>query len=210
MKNMTGCFWKTWTKEMTGNENWLVSFFSLNIKVNLNSLFFCSQRLLMWPVVKERVVIYPTILKHNFPLFRLTRSLSQRRFEINTKSSEQNSHSRGASSDIWDLKLTIKKLTWNFLVKRWRFRPTTCRNDGFLFWTARVNTLETFYKISFTRPTSPLSSRTLIPCGWLGLLVKIFSTTPFVNRPIRWSCFKTIFTSCPILIFARSVPLISI
>jgi hypothetical protein len=60
--------------------------------------------------------------------------------------------------------------------------------------------------ISFTRPTSPLSKRTLIPCGCTAEFVRIFFTTPSVSFPVRWSCFNTIETRKPGLMSARLVP----
>jgi hypothetical protein len=43
-----------------------------------------------------------------------------------------------------------------------------------------------------TRQISPLSSRTLIPWGGVGDLVRMSFTTPSVSLPERWSSFKTI------------------
>lgn len=39
--------------------------------------------------------------------------------------------------------------------------------------------------IACTRPTAPLSSRTLIPWGWVGDFVSISLTIPRVNLPVR-------------------------
>ena len=55
--------------------------------------------------------------------------------------------------------------------------------------------------IDCTLPTLPSVSRTLIPWGWVELLVRISLTMPSVNLPLRWSCFKTIFTRIPCLIW---------
>src|SRR3990170_409028 len=63
--------------------------------------------------------------------------------------------------------------------------------------------------ISFTRPTSPLSKRTLIPCGCVGELVKIFFTIPFVSFPVCWSFFDTIETCNPGLMSERLLPSIN-
>jgi len=43
--------------------------------------------------------------------------------------------------------------------------------------------------IFLTRPTAPLSRRTLMPWGWVGDFVRISFTIPSVSLPDRWSCF---------------------
>ena len=58
-----------------------------------------------------------------------------------------------------------------------------------------------YFVIDCTLPTLPSVSLTLIPWGWVELLVRIFLTMPSVNLPLRWSCFKTIFTRIPGLIW---------
>ena len=58
---------------------------------------------------------------------------------------------------------------------------------------------------SFTRPTMPLSRRTLIPWGWVADFVRISLTTPSVSIPDLWSCFWTTFTCDPGLISARFI-----
>ena len=58
-----------------------------------------------------------------------------------------------------------------------------------------------YFIIDCTLPTLPSISRTLIPWGWVELLVRTFLTMPSVNLPFRWSCFKTIFTRIPGLIW---------
>jgi len=63
-------------------------------------------------------------------------------------------------------------------------------------------------RISFTRPTSPVSRRTLIPWGCVGDFVNTSFTTPLVRVPLRWSCFCTIRTSEPGLILFLSMALI--
>lgn len=63
-------------------------------------------------------------------------------------------------------------------------------------------------KISFTRPTSPLSRRTLIPCGWAGVFVRMSLTIPSVSFPVRWSFFNTIETRSPGLMSHLLVPFI--
>ena len=60
--------------------------------------------------------------------------------------------------------------------------------------------------ISLTRPTAPLSRRTLMPCGWEGDLVRISFTTPSVRLPDRWSFFNTIRTVRPVVKFIRRFP----
>lgn len=65
-----------------------------------------------------------------------------------------------------------------------------------------------FDSSSFTRPTSPVSRRTLMPCGWVGDFVRMSCTTPLVRMPLRWCCFCTICTSTPGLILLLSMPLI--
>ena len=42
-----------------------------------------------------------------------------------------------------------------------------------------------FGRITFTRPTTPLTRRTLMPCGWVGDLVRIAPTIPSVSVPER-------------------------
>src|SRR4051794_37561361 len=59
-----------------------------------------------------------------------------------------------------------------------------------------------------TRPTLPLSSITLMPCGCVGLLVRMRATTPSVNAPVRWFCFSTICTRNPERISLRTGTLI--
>src|SRR5690606_14745785 len=61
-------------------------------------------------------------------------------------------------------------------------------------------------RISFTRPTEQLVSRTLIPWGWLSERVRSSWTMPRVSRPERWSCLRTILTSCPGRTSDRLVP----
>ena len=58
-----------------------------------------------------------------------------------------------------------------------------------------------YFIIDCTLPTLPSVSRTLIPWGWVELLVRISLTMPSVNMPLRWCCFKTIFTRMPDLIW---------
>src|SRR3990172_10221089 len=58
-----------------------------------------------------------------------------------------------------------------------------------------------YFIIDCTLPTLPSVSHTLIPWGWIELLVRISLTIPSVNLPLRWSCFKTIFTRMPSLIW---------
>jgi hypothetical protein len=66
-----------------------------------------------------------------------------------------------------------------------------------------------FYStISLTRPTSPVSSRTFIPCGCLEDFVRISLTIPSVRLPVRWSSFNTIFTCIPVFISDRLITLI--
>ncbi len=60
--------------------------------------------------------------------------------------------------------------------------------------------------ISLIRPTIPLSSMTLMPCGWSGDLVNIRWTTPSVSLPVRWFCFSTTRTRSPGRMFARVLP----
>src|SRR5688572_15280785 len=60
--------------------------------------------------------------------------------------------------------------------------------------------------ISFTRPTWPSCKRTLMPCGWVGDFVRISLTMPCVSLPVRWSCFRTISTIMPGLMWARVCP----
>ena len=62
------------------------------------------------------------------------------------------------------------------------------------------------YKIPFTRPTSPVSRRTLIPCGWAAELVRMSLTIPSVSFPVRWSFFITIETRSPGLMSLLLVP----
>ncbi len=62
-------------------------------------------------------------------------------------------------------------------------------------------------KICFTLPTSPLSKRTLIPCGCERDLVKTSFTIPSVNAPVHWSFFNTIATLIPGFISDRLFPL---
>ncbi len=60
--------------------------------------------------------------------------------------------------------------------------------------------------IFFTRPTSPLSNRTLIPYRCAGEFVKISFTVPSVSFPVRWSIFNTIDTRNPDFISDRLIP----
>jgi len=62
--------------------------------------------------------------------------------------------------------------------------------------------------ISFTRPTIPLSRRTLMPWGWVGDFVRMSLTTPSVSLPVRWSSFVTTRTDKPGLISALFSPCI--
>ena len=48
-----------------------------------------------------------------------------------------------------------------------------------------------FERISYTRPTSPVSRRTLIPWGWVGDLVRMSCTTPRVSCP-AWHPFPAL------------------
>lgn len=52
-----------------------------------------------------------------------------------------------------------------------------------------------------TLPTLPSISRTLIPWGWVGLLVRTSFTMPTVSAPLLWSCFMTTLTRIPGLIW---------
>src|SRR3989344_6279941 len=54
-----------------------------------------------------------------------------------------------------------------------------------------------YASIYCTRPTSPDASRTLIPRGCTGALVRMSFTTPRVDIPFPWSCFSTITTVNP-------------
>ena len=72
----------------------------------------------------------------------------------------------------------------------------------------RRSTTHTFDRISFTRPTSPVSRRTLIPWGCVADFVKTSFTIPLVRVPLRWSCFCTIRTSEPGRILFLSMALI--
>ena len=60
--------------------------------------------------------------------------------------------------------------------------------------------------IFFTRPTAPLSRRTLIPCGCSGDLVKMSLIIPSVSLPVFWSNFNTIATRRPAFISDSLVP----
>lgn len=62
----------------------------------------------------------------------------------------------------------------------------------------------------FTRPTMPLSKRTLIPCGCVADFVRTSLTMPSVSFPDRWSCFCTTLTRVPGLMSARTIPFICI
>lgn len=66
-----------------------------------------------------------------------------------------------------------------------------------------LNHFDNYRTISLTRPTSPLSRRTLIPWGWVCDLVRISLTAPLVNFPVRWSFFNTIRTWRPGDIFTQ-------
>ncbi len=71
---------------------------------------------------------------------------------------------------------------------------------------AEVKICWTHYLTAFTRPTSPLARRTLIPRGWVDEFVRISATIPSVCFPVCWSRFNTIETGDPGLISARLVP----
>ncbi len=58
-----------------------------------------------------------------------------------------------------------------------------------------------YFIIDCTLPTLPSVSRTLIPWGWVEVLVRMSLTIPSVNIPLCWCCFKTIFTRMPGLIW---------
>ena len=51
--------------------------------------------------------------------------------------------------------------------------------------------MEPYPLTSLTRPTCPLTRRTLMPCEWVGELVIISLTTPWVSLPLCWSAFNT-------------------
>ena len=62
----------------------------------------------------------------------------------------------------------------------------------------------------FTRPTMPLSKRTLIPCGCVEDFVRTSLTIPSVRFPDRWSCFCTTLTCVPGLMSALMILFICI
>src|SRR4029077_1693285 len=59
---------------------------------------------------------------------------------------------------------------------------------------------------ALTRPTAPLVSRTLMPCGWVGEEVRMSRTMPRVLLPVAWSCLRTISTASPGWMSCRRVP----
>ncbi len=60
--------------------------------------------------------------------------------------------------------------------------------------------------LALARPTSPLTSRTLMPCGCEDDLVRTSLTTPSVVFPVLWSCFNTMRTRCPGLMSVGLAP----
>ena len=65
-------------------------------------------------------------------------------------------------------------------------------------------------KTSCTRPTSPLTSRTLIPCGWKEDFVRMSLMIPRVSLVDPWSFFRTIAASTPGRTFFRYCPFMRI
>lgn len=61
------------------------------------------------------------------------------------------------------------------------------------------------YFIIWTLPTSPVTSRTLIPREWVGELVRMSFTIPSSSFPVGWSFFRTIETWVPGFKLARFV-----
>jgi hypothetical protein len=60
-----------------------------------------------------------------------------------------------------------------------------------------------YFVIVCTLPILPFVRRTLIPWGWVGLLVRMSLTVPSVSLPLRWSCFWMMATFTPALIWLR-------
>ena len=97
---------------------------------------------------------------------------------------------------------------------RWAYE-TLCERAGLPAWKRRIwRSTSVFVRIplhvpshiSFTRPTVPSSSLTLMPWGWAAELVRISLTRPSVVSPLLWCCFRTTLTRRPMVIFALTVP----